>query len=78
MNVQRDLFNHRCAHVQARQEELFAPGEDERSNVPCGEFGEHLVRTPSGYLACPNGHGKLTCEEEPGEQSYGTWFEDEL
>jgi hypothetical protein len=34
------------------------------------------VRTPSGWLACPKGHGKLMCEEEPGEEGYGTWFED--
>jgi hypothetical protein len=78
MNVQGDLFHRMCAHVQARQGDLFAPGEDERSDVPCGECGEFLVRTPSGWFACPRGHGKLTCEEEPGEQSYGTWFEEEL
>jgi hypothetical protein len=78
MNVQRDLFNRMCAHVQARQGELFAPGEGERSNVPCGDCGEYLVRTPSGWLACPRGHGKLTCEEEPGEESSGMWFEDDL
>jgi hypothetical protein len=78
MNVQRDLFHRMCARVQARQGELFAPGEDERSNVPCGECGECLVRTPSGWLCCPRGHGKLIYEAEPGEESYGTWFEEEL
>jgi hypothetical protein len=78
MNVQRDLFHRMCAHVQARQGELFAPGEGERSNVACGECREFLVRTPSGWLACPQGHGKLMCEEEPCEESYGSWFEDEV
>jgi hypothetical protein len=41
-------------------------------------MGEFLVRAPSGWLVCPKGHGKLMCEEEPGERSYGTWFKDEL
>jgi hypothetical protein len=33
---------------------------------------------PSGWLACPGGHGQLCRELEPGEESYGTWFEKEL
>src|SRR5262249_2202431 len=58
-----------CAQEQSRQEELFPAGQGERSDLPCGECDEYLVRTPSGWLACPCGHGKLTCEEEPSEQS---------
>ena len=78
MNVQRDLFRPMCALWLSEQPELFPPSLGEVSDLACGECGEFLVRTPSGWLACPRGHGKLTCEEEPGEQSYGTWFEDEL
>jgi hypothetical protein len=50
----------------------------------CTECGQQLVPTHSGYLACPQGHGKLIAEavEESGaphgapEQS-GLWFEDD-
>jgi hypothetical protein len=78
MSTQRDLFWPMCGGQQSRQGGLFAVGWDEVSDLACGECGEYLVRTPSGWLACPRGHGKLTCEEEPGEESYGSWFEDEL
>jgi hypothetical protein len=78
MSTQRDLFWPMCGRQHSHQRELFAAGWDEVSDLACGECGEHLVRTPSGWLACPRGHGKLTCEEKPGEESYGTWFEDDL
>ena len=77
MNTQRDLFQSMCAKWQTRQPELFPPGHDEVSDLACGECGDYLVRTPSGWLACPRGHGKLTCEAEPSEESYGTLFEDD-
>jgi hypothetical protein len=78
MKVQRDLFRPLCAEWHSRQPELFPPGHDEVSALTCGACGEFLVRTPSGWLVCPRGHGKLTCEAEPGEESFGTWFEDDL
>jgi hypothetical protein len=78
VNVQRDLFWRMCAHEPSRQGELFPAGQGERSDLACGECGENLVRTPSGWMACPKRHSKLTCEEEPGEESYGAWFEDDL
>lgn len=28
----------------------------------CGECGKPLHRTESGYLACPDGHGKLVVD----------------
>ena len=77
MNTQRDLFWPMCGRQYGRQAALFAAGWDEVSDLACGECGASLVRTPSGWLACPRGHGKLTCEEEQGEESYGTWFEDD-
>jgi hypothetical protein len=63
-----------CAQEQARQEELFPAGPGEHSEIACGACGDCLVRTPSGWLACPRGHGRLICEEEPGEDSSGRWF----
>jgi hypothetical protein len=75
--TQRDLFRPLCGKQSARQGELFKPGWDEVSDLACGECGEFLVRTPSGWLACPRGHGKLTGEAEPGEEPCGSWFEDE-
>jgi hypothetical protein len=56
----------------------YPAGQGERSDLDCRECGEFLVRTPSGWLACPRRHSKLTCEEQPGEESYGTRFEAEL
>jgi hypothetical protein len=78
VNIQSVLFSSIYGQASARQGELFPTGQGEQSDLSCGECGEYLVRTSSGWLACPRGHGKLTCEEEPGEESYGTWFEDEL
>ena len=45
----------------AAQRELF-PREDRSSSLRCCECQEHLVRTASGFLACPRGHGRLLCE----------------
>lgn len=77
MSTQRDLFRPMCGRQSARQGELFKPGWDETSHAACCECGAYLVRTPGGWRACPNGRGKLTCELEPGQESYGNWFEDE-
>ena len=66
-----------CAQEQSHQRELFPIGQVDRSDLACCECGEYLVRTPSGWLTCPRGHGRLTPEEELDEESYGTWFEDD-
>jgi hypothetical protein len=78
MSTQRDLFWTMCGRQRSRQGELFAAGWDEVLDLTCGECWEHLVHTPSGWLACSRGHGKLMCEEELDEESYGNWFEDDL
>jgi hypothetical protein len=78
MSTQGGLFRPMCGRQQSRQGDLFAAGGDEVSDLACGECGKFLARTPSGWLCCPRGHGKLTCEEEPGEDSSGRWFEDDL
>lgn len=58
-----------------RQPDLFQPWHDEQgaqldlfeldgpaeTGLSC-QCGEPLVRTPSGYLACPRGHGRLIPE----------------
>ena len=43
----------------------------------CEECQRQLVKTASGFLACPLGHGKLRLDDEPpGEQELcGSWFD---
>lgn len=45
-----------------RQAELWDTDGPELSTLSCGECGEPLERTPSGYLCCPRGHGRLIFE----------------
>ena len=47
----------------AAQKSMFDDGP-ELSALSCGECGRPLERTPSGFLACPNGHGKLVTETQ--------------
>lgn len=61
MRTQRDLFNP-FSREHAAQGELFDDGP-EVSALSCVECGEPLERTPSGYLCCPKGHGRLIAEE---------------
>jgi hypothetical protein len=48
----------------------------------CEDCGRPLDRTPSGFLACPLGHGRLVRESEddpqPADESSGRWFDDDL
>jgi hypothetical protein len=50
-------------------------------SLQCEECGHYLTRTPSGFLACPLGHGKLIRETpddpQPADESSGLWFRDE-
>ena len=49
--------------------------------VRCEDCGHFLERTPSGWLACPNGHGKLVQESDddpqPDDDRWGSWFDDD-
>jgi hypothetical protein len=50
-------------------------------SLRCEDCGHYLTRTPSGYLACPLGHGKLIRETpddpQPADESSGLWFADD-
>ena len=61
MTRQPDLFLPMCARVSARQPELFDMPGPPAVNLTCS-CGHYLERTPSGFLACPRGHGKLRTE----------------
>lgn len=39
-------------------------------DLRCVECGKYLEPTPSGYLACPRGHGTLRAAEEVLELPY--------
>lgn len=71
------------ADWEATQGQLF-DGEPEYDQAPgnlsCEQCGAGLVQTPSGYVCCPNGHGKLLPVQDEAEydQAFesGRWFED--
>lgn len=46
-------------------------------DLRCSECQAYLLRTVSGYLACPQGHGKLV-EELAAEEPCGSLFEPDL
>ena len=59
MHRQPSLFDPMCAETHARQGSLFDNDGPADSALHCKVCGEYLTGTPSGYLACPKGHGKL-------------------
>lgn len=63
MTTQKDLFLPMCAAVDAVQPELIEQAGHARESAQlCEECAAALTATPSGYLACPNGHGKLVLD----------------
>jgi hypothetical protein len=58
MTTQPTFFGH--ANTSARQPELFDQG-GRASSLTC-QCGHYLERTPSGFLTCPRGHGKLKAD----------------
>jgi hypothetical protein len=62
MTHQPDLFEPMLAQVTARQPELFTADGPPAVTATCRQCGEYLEWTPSGYLCCPAGHGKLLTE----------------
>ena len=56
MTTQPTFWGH--ANTSARQGVIWDEGPHE-SGLSCAVCGEPLVATQSGFLSCPNGHGKL-------------------
>jgi hypothetical protein len=61
---QPDLFRPMCGEAHARQGRLFDDDGPADSALHCEVCDEYLTHTPSGYLACPNGHGRLVVAED--------------
>ena len=59
MTTQLDLFLPMCARTIARQAQLFDTDGPPALTEKCRHCAEYLEHTPSGFLACPRGHGKL-------------------
>jgi len=76
MQTQRNLFRP-LADTSTHQGGMFYLDGPEESSLACSVCGEYLVRTQSGYLCCPRGHGKLLAEELPGDEPCGSWFDAE-
>lgn len=78
MTKQPDLFAKMFARVRSRQLRLFDPEAVEAgdSDLACVECGRLLVRTESGYLCCPAGHGRLLVEVDDRDRN-GSWFDDD-
>jgi hypothetical protein len=70
MTSQRDLFLPMCGRSLAKQGQLFDTDGPTAVNDTCRECGEFMERTPSGFLACTRGHGKLLSETS-GESADG-------
>jgi hypothetical protein len=62
---QDDLYDPMCATHKARQGRLFDTRGPAAVAFRCPECGHWLERTPSGFLVCPPGHGRLV--RLPGE-----------
>ncbi|MFL5329161.1 MAG: hypothetical protein ACJ8C4_09600 [Gemmataceae bacterium] len=60
MFTQPDLYSPMFARTSTVQPELFDERECPDSDQRCPECGDYLAITPSGYLCCPRGHGRLT------------------
>jgi hypothetical protein len=50
-------------------------------SLRCEDCGHFLTRTPSGFLACPLGYGRLIREApddpQPEDETAWQWFADE-
>jgi hypothetical protein len=79
MHRQPDLFDPMCAETHAHQGALFNNSGPADSALHCEVCGGYLTHTPSGYLACLKGHGKLRAavQGEPAEEPSGLWFEED-
>jgi hypothetical protein len=64
MTRQPHLYDAATATVTSRQATLFDPNDVAAGDCPltCRTCDRPMVRTASGYLCCPAGHGKLIDE----------------
>lgn len=62
MTTQPTLFD--FADTRTHQGQLFDPNDIDAgdSDRQCQRCGRYLVRTETGYLCCPHGHGRLIAE----------------
>ena len=69
MTRQPHLYDDATATVTSRQATLFDPNDVAAgdSALTCCTCGRPMVRTESGFLCCPAGHGKLIGEGATGE-----------
>lgn len=72
MTTQPTLFDH--ANTRTRQGTLFDDDGPRESGLSC-ECGEPLIRTPSGYLSCGRGCGKLREDVADQGGESGSWFD---
>lgn len=79
MTHQPHLWDDSTATITSTQAKLFDPNDVAAgdTDLSCSECGRLLVRTGSGYLVCPLGHGRLLEELGDAERS-SAWFEDDL
>jgi hypothetical protein len=79
MTTQPRLWGH--ADTRSVQRSLFDQG-GRVSELSCCSCSAPLEHTPGGYLACPNGCGRLleaqTDAGPPDERGSGLWFGDDL
>jgi hypothetical protein len=69
---QSGLFGGPCAEVRSRQLELIElDGHGRESDLSCDQCGAAMVETASGYLCCPNGHGKLNLDGQRQSTPFG-------
>jgi hypothetical protein len=78
MTRQPDLYSPSLARIVSRQLRLFAESDAPDSDLACSVCGRLLVRTTSGYLCCPKGHGRLIAEEVDDRDRCGSWFDDDF
>ena len=74
VTTQPDLFHRMLGKMYGKQGELF-PDRGVETGLSCTECGEPMVRTTSGWVTCPHGHGKLLKEEQ--EEPASGWFDND-
>lgn len=61
---QLHLYDASTATVRSKQLTLWSEDDYQYTGLSCATCGRRMVRTPSGYVACPAGHGRLLAETD--------------